>query len=57
MTVSTDKVQNMTPHVWSWMNTSVPLYFKHGVYVQDAVTDANKNLSWTIKTTALSVTH
>jgi len=56
MTVSTDKA-TMTPYNWSWMNTTVPLYFKHGVYVQDTVTDANKDLSWTIKTSALSVTH
>ena len=56
MTVSTDKA-TMTPYNWSWMNTTVPLYFKHGVYVQDTVTDANKDLSWTIKTSALTVTH
>jgi len=32
MTVATDKA-TMTPYVWSWMNTSIPIYFKHGVYV------------------------
>jgi phospholipase C len=32
MSVTTDKA-TMTPYVWSWMNTSVPIYFKHGVYV------------------------
>jgi hypothetical protein len=56
MTVSTDKA-SMTPYTWSWMNTTVPMYFKHGAYVGDTITDANKHLSWTIKTTAFSVTH
>jgi hypothetical protein len=32
MSVTTDKA-TMSPYVWSWMNTSVPIYFKHGVYV------------------------
>jgi len=32
MTVSTDK-EKMIPYTWSWMNTTVPIYFKHGVYV------------------------
>ncbi len=30
---STDKVKNMTPYVYSWMNTQIPIYFKHGAYV------------------------
>jgi len=33
MTVTTDKAKTMTPYVWSWMNTTVPIYFKHGLYV------------------------
>ena len=33
LTVTTDKVKTMTPYVYSWMNTSVPICFKHGAYV------------------------
>ena len=31
--VTTDKVKTMKPFIYSWMNTSVPIYFKHGAYV------------------------
>ena len=31
--VTTDKEKDMTPYVYSWMNTTVPIYFKHGLYV------------------------
>ena len=33
MTVTTDKVKTMKPYAYSWMNKSVPIYFRHGAYV------------------------
>lgn len=33
LTITTDKMTTMTPYKWSWMNTTVPVYFKHGLYV------------------------
>ena len=54
VSVSTSK-GDITPWDYTWMNTSVPIYFKAGNYVQEAGTDAAQGA--VVKILALSVTH